>query len=75
MSSNNHFVNKDRVEKYNYYATHYNGLRDANEHNDYNNKERYYENKRRGCGRIISFVIFVIFILAVLFILTNKNTV
>lgn len=74
MSSNNHFVNKDRVEKYNYYSTHYNGLRDENEHNDYDNQE-YYRRKRRGCGRIISFVIFVIFILAVLFILTNKNTV
>jgi hypothetical protein len=74
MSSNNHFVNKDRVERYNYYASDYNGVRNVKEHDDYDNKE-FYRNERRGCGRIITFVIFVIFILTVLFILTNKNTV
>jgi len=76
-SSNNHFVDKNRVEKYNYYATHYNGLRDKNEHDDYPKLKQEFYNKRRGggCGRMLFFILFVVMIIALIIILSNKNTV
>ena len=79
MSSNNHFVDKNRVEKYNYYASEYNGVRNVKEHDDYKHDanayhERYHE-ERRGCGRMILFILFIVIIIAMLLILSNKNTV
>lgn len=75
-SSNNHFVDKNRVEKYNYYDTHYNGLREKNEHDDYPKlKEEYYNKRGRGCGRMIFFILFFVMIFTLIIILSNKNTV
>ena len=79
MSSNNHFVDKNRVERYNYYASEYNGVRNVKEHDDYKHSEdgydESYHGKRRGCGRMILFILFIVIIIAMLLILSNKNTV
>ena len=76
MSSNNHFVNKSRVEKYNYYSGSY---EHSTEHDDYSHdidaihKERYHGRKSTRCASIIFFIIFIVLVLTMLFILSNRN--